>query len=83
VKSLERKIAQLDEQTSQTQRDLRQQILDQSKSLDDALQHNHEELLAALERESKELHTSKTDRSTLARLFSELALLLDNESGNY
>lgn len=83
VKSLERKIAQLDEQTSQNQRDLRQQILDQSKNLDDDLQHKYKELLAALERESQELHTNKTDRSTLARLFSELALRLDNESGNY
>lgn len=82
VKSLERKIAQLDEQTSQNQRDLRQQILDQSKTLDDDLKHNYKELLAALEKESQELHTQKTDRSTLARLFSELALRLDNE-GNY
>lgn len=82
VKFLERKIAQLDEQTSQNQRDLRQQILDQSKTLDDDLKHNHQEFLAALERESKELHTNKTDRSTLARLFSELALRLDND-GNY
>lgn len=83
VKSLERKIAQLDEQTSQNQRDLRQQILEQSKNLDNDLQHKHKELLTALERESKELNTNKTDRSTLARLFSELALRLDNESGNY
>ncbi len=82
VKSLERKITQLDEQTSQNQRDLRQQILDQSKNLDDDLKHNHKELLAALERESKELHTHKTDRSTLARLFSELAVRLNNDD-NY
>jgi DNA repair exonuclease SbcCD ATPase subunit len=83
VKSLERKIAQLEEQTSHNQRDLRQQILDQSKSLDNDLKHNHNELLATLERESKELHTHKTDRSTLARLFSELALRLDDEPGKY
>lgn len=78
--ALERKIAQLDEQTSQNQRDLRQQILDQSKRLDDDLQQNHTELLAALEREAKELQTQKTDRSSLARLFADLAIRLDQES---
>jgi hypothetical protein len=80
---LERKIAQLEEQTSQNQRDLRQQIFEQSKSLDNDLQQNHQQLLAALERESQELHSQKTDRSALARLFSELAMRLDNESGKY
>jgi DNA repair exonuclease SbcCD ATPase subunit len=80
IKSLEKKISQLDEQTSQTQRDLRQQILDQSKNLDDEIQQNHEEILAALEREAKELRTQKTDRSALANLFAELAVRLNHES---
>jgi DNA repair exonuclease SbcCD ATPase subunit len=80
IKSLEKKISQLDEQTSQNQRDLRQQILDQSKNLDDEIQQNHEEILAALEREAKELRTHKTDRSALANLFAELAVRLNHES---
>lgn len=80
IKSLEKKLSQLDEQTSQNHRDLRQQILDQSKNIDDEIQQKHENVLAALEREAKELNNHKTDRSTLANLFAELAVRLNNES---
>ncbi len=80
IKSLEKKLSQLDEQTSQNHRDLRQQILEQSKNIDDEIQQKHENVLAALEREAKELNNHKTDRSTLANLFAELAVRLNNES---
>lgn len=80
IKSSERKITQLDEQTSQSQRDLRQQILDQSKNLNNDIQQKNEEILTVLEREAKALRTGKTDRSTLAALFAELAVRLNNES---
>jgi DNA repair exonuclease SbcCD ATPase subunit len=83
IKSLERKITQLDEQTSQSQRDLRQQILDQSKNLDNDIRQKYEEILTVLEREAKELRTDKTDRSTLAALFAELAVRLNDESGSF
>jgi DNA anti-recombination protein RmuC len=77
--SLETKIAQLDEQTTQRQRDLRQQILEQSKTLNDEIRQKHEEILSVLERETQELRTGKTDRSTLAALFAEIAMRLNNE----
>lgn len=77
--SLEKKIAQLDEQTTQKQRVLRQQILEQSKSLDDEMRQKSEAILSMFEREVKEIRTDKTDRSTLAALFTQLAMQLNNE----
>lgn len=79
TKSLEKKIGQLDEQTSQKQRELRQQILDQSKSLDDDMRQKYESILAVIEREVQELRSDKTDRSTLAALFTQVAMRLNNE----
>lgn len=78
-KALERKLAQFDEQTTRTQRDLRQQILDQSKNLSDEIRQKYEELSALLDREVAELGNAKTDRASLASLFSELSLRLNNE----
>lgn len=78
-KTFERKLAQFDEQTTRSQRDLRQQILDQSKNLSDEIRQKHEELTALLDREVAELGNAKTDRASLASLFTEVALRLNNE----
>jgi DNA anti-recombination protein RmuC len=78
-KALEKKLAQFDEQTTRGQRDLRQQILDQSKNLSDEIRQKSNELVARLEREVAELGHSKTDRASLAALFTEVALRLNNE----
>jgi hypothetical protein len=78
-KSLERKLAQFDEQTARGQRELRQQILDQSKSLSDEIRQKADELSALLDRQVAELGNAKTDRAALAGLFSEVALRLNNE----
>jgi hypothetical protein len=78
-KNLERKLAQFDEQTTRTQRELRQQILDQSKNLSDEIRQKYEELSALLNREVAELGDAKTDRASLASLFTEVALRLNND----
>lgn len=83
IKSLERKISQLDEQTSTSARDIRQQMLSQSKSIDEHIRQKSEGILAALERETQELRTAKTDRSALAAIFAELAMRLNNESPTF
>jgi DNA repair exonuclease SbcCD ATPase subunit len=80
IKSLDKKIAQLDAEATKSDRDLRQQILDQSKSLNDEIRQKYEEILAVLEREAKVLRTDKTDRSTLAALFAEIAMRLNSNS---
>lgn len=77
--TLEKKAAQLDERVTKTQRDLREQILDQSKSFNNEIRQKYEELSAALQREARELRNDKTDRSALADMFTELALRLNNE----
>lgn len=78
IQSLEKKLAQLDEQASKSERDLRQQILNQSKSVSDEIRQKCEEILTVLEREAQEIRTAKTDRSTLAALFAEIAMRLNN-----
>ncbi|HVG34350.1 MAG TPA: hypothetical protein VM911_14870 [Pyrinomonadaceae bacterium] len=79
ARAFEKRTAQMDEQSSKSQRELRQQILDQSKSLNDEIRQKYEELTAALQREAAELRTDKTDRSALAALFTEVAMRLNND----
>lgn len=78
-RAVDKKTAQMDEQTSKGQRELRQQILDQSKTLGDDMRQKHTEFLAALDREATELRVDKTDRSALAALFTEVAMRLNND----
>jgi len=79
TRAFEKKTAQMDEQSTKSQRELRQQILDQSKSLNDDIRQKYEELTAALQREAADLRTDKTDRSALAALFTEVAMRLNND----
>jgi DNA repair exonuclease SbcCD ATPase subunit len=72
-------ISDLDEQTSQTDRQLRLELLQQSKNFNEDLRHKQEETTALLERRVQELRKGKTDRATLATLFSELAMRLNDE----
>jgi hypothetical protein len=80
--SLEKKIALFDEQTANVHREIREQILNQSKSFQDDIRQKYEEILALLQQESQELQKNKTDRSTLANLFTELAIRLNSHSGD-
>jgi hypothetical protein len=78
-RTLEKKLAQLDDVTTKNQRELRQQILDQSKALTEEIRSRVRESAAALTREIKELRVEKTDRSALAGLFTDAALRLSND----
>ena len=77
--SLEQKVSHLDEQTNKSAKDLRQQILEQSKNLDDEIRQKFSEMLAVIERETKELRTDKANRTTLSALFAEMAMRLRSE----
>ncbi len=79
TKTVEKKTVQLDEKVTKTQRELRDQILEQSKSLTSDMRQKYDELSAALDREANELRNDKTDRSALADMFTELAMRLNNE----
>ena len=78
-RSLEKKLAQLDDVTTKSQRELRQQILDQSKALTEEIRSRVRETATALSRELKELRAEKTDRSALAGLFTDAAMKLTND----
>lgn len=79
TQSVERRTAQLDEQSARGQRELRQQIFEQSKSASAEIRQSAEELSAIMARETQELRYDKADRAALATLFSELALRLSGE----
>jgi chromosome segregation ATPase len=79
INSLDSKLTQFHNQTIQSQRDLRQQLLDQSKSLNEEIRRKHDDVSATLERELAELNHDKTDRASLSALFTELALRLNND----
>ncbi len=78
-RSIEKNLSSLDEQTAQADRDLRQQILEQSKSLSEEIRQKYTELASALAREAQGLRSDKTDRTALASFFSEIAKRLDQE----
>jgi hypothetical protein len=79
ARTLEKKAGQLDEQLNKNQRELRQQILDQSQRLSDDMRVKVEDVLATLAREAESLRSEKTDRATLASLLNEMAMRLTDE----
>lgn len=79
AKAFEKKTGQLDDQIGRVQRELRQQILEARQSLADDLRQKIDDVLARLDQESADLRHEKTDRATLAALFTELAVRLTND----
>jgi DNA anti-recombination protein RmuC len=77
--ALQQATAQLDDRISTMQRELRQQLLDQYRSLSDDISRKSADADAALKRESGELRFEKADRAALAGLFNEVALRLKDE----
>ena len=77
--AFEKKTGQLGEHQTRSERELREQILDQSKNISDEIRQKNETLTALLERSTSELRDEKTDRAALASLFMEVAMRLNNE----
>ena len=75
----DRKAADFDEQLARSQRESRQQLLDQQNRLGEEIRQKADDLLAAIAREAAELRTEKVDRAGLASMLSELAMRLNNE----
>jgi NTP pyrophosphatase (non-canonical NTP hydrolase) len=80
--SLGKKLAQLDEHSSKSHREVREQILEQSKNLSDEIGRKHEEVSASLAREAEDLRQHKLDRASLASLLAELSLRINDDSGS-
>ena len=77
--SLENKLTQFDRETAGNYRDIREQILQQSKTLQNDIREKYEEILTLLQKENQDLRNQKTDRNTLAALFAELAIQLNSK----
>lgn len=78
-KQIQARMTQLDNQSMQGQRDLRQQILEQHKSLSQDMIQKSADLTLMLEKALEELRGEKLDRAALAELFMESALRLNQE----
>lgn len=77
--SIVRKIGDLENHEAQAKREIRNDLLQQSKELTDAIRNKGEELVALLERRAQELQHGKADRTALAGLFNEVALRLTDQ----
>jgi hypothetical protein len=77
--SIHRKIGEMENHEAQAKREIRNDLLQQSKELTDAIRAKGEELIALLERRAQELQHAKTDRAALAGLFNEVALRLTDQ----
>jgi hypothetical protein len=78
-KSIQEKLEILSDQTTKSDQSLRQQILDQSKSLSNEVNEIKEDISKALDRAVQELRDEKTDRKALANLLAEMAIRLNHE----
>jgi hypothetical protein len=74
-----RKIGEMENHEANAKSEIRSNLLQQSKDLNDAIRHKAEELTSLLESRFAELHHAKTDRAGLASLFSEVALRLSDQ----
>jgi hypothetical protein len=73
-------LKKLDKQTSQSQRDLGQRILEQSKNLHDEILKKSGEFSEALLKAVQEIRYDMTDRKTLADLLKQMAANLEKDT---
>lgn len=79
ARAFEKRTGQLGEHLTTSERELRQQLLEQSKTLSDDIRRKHDSITSVVERTTSELRDEKTDRAALAALFMEVAMRLNNE----
>jgi hypothetical protein len=71
--ALDKHLTQIDAQHAEAESDLRGLVADQSAAIREDLKATHAELSALVEKLAADLRGSKTDRATLANLFTEMA----------
>ncbi|MCD6328034.1 hypothetical protein J7M28_10850 [bacterium] len=76
LSDIEKTAAKHSELVSNSLREIRQQILDQSKTLRDEIFEKCEKISATLDREAKDLQDAKVDRSMLGTLLAEMGMRL-------
>lgn len=77
-KSTDKRFADAAASAEKTQREIRTQLMEQTKAVRDELHKKATELAANLRREAADLRDVKADRSALAALFADLAARLTN-----
>jgi phage host-nuclease inhibitor protein Gam len=77
--SLSRRIRDLDDRSTNVEREMRNDLLQQARELSAEIRARHDEIAAIVERRVGELREGKTDRAALASLFSEVALRLGDQ----
>ena len=79
ARNLDSKINSLAEHGGSEVRNLREQLLDQSKALSAEIKEKHDQMKAGLEHEAAQIRGAMTGREALAEMLSEVALRLKNE----
>jgi hypothetical protein len=77
VETFEKRSSQTDRKIEQTAKDIREQLLAQTKNLTDDILRKHEEALKTLKDSAESIRTEYVDRSNLSQMFTDLALRLD------
>jgi len=77
--SLSRRIRDLDDRETDSERKLRNDLLQQARDLTDEIHARHEEMANRLDKRVAELREGKTDRAALASMFNEVALRLSDQ----
>jgi hypothetical protein len=75
----EKKTGLINDQLARAQRELRQQILETHQRLADEIREKVDQVLTRLRQEADDLRGDKADRSTLAALFTEMAMRLTHQ----
>jgi DNA repair exonuclease SbcCD ATPase subunit len=77
--SLSRRLRDLDDRETDSERKLRNDLLQQARELTDEIHARHEEMASLLDKRVNELRDGKTDRAALASMFNEVALRLSDQ----
>ena len=77
--ALHTKLREIEDHGSESDRRVREQILQQSKQLLAEIQARQAEVTSLVERRSQDLASTKTDRAMLAALLTEVAMRLNDE----
>lgn len=80
-KANDKRAIEMQEHASQSDRELHDALLEQSKTLRDEIQFAVRDLMAKLDSASNELRADKANRSTLAALFNDVAMRLSDDGG--
>jgi hypothetical protein len=80
--SLKKDITKAEEKLLDLTSELRQQLLDQSKTLTEDIQHRHEQTSKMVHSSANDLYETKLDRSTFSEYLIEMAIRISNHDSD-